>query len=210
MKPIIFSGSMVKAILEGRKTQTRRVIRNSESDSTIYWNPIVVAGYGGWVNEHARPRPCPYSPGDFLWVRETWAQVPASAFRHSIDVQQTANPSDPTMVAVYREGWEHSKPSNWKPSIFMPRWASRITLKVEDVRVQRLQDISEAEAIAEGVSEPAMFSTDVPGRAGPLMSAPNYRAGFGCLWDSINGKKHPWSANDWVWALIFSVQEQIN
>jgi hypothetical protein len=177
-RPILFSTPMVLALLAGTKTQTRRLVKlptKTFSGGPIYeradmggWEATTVGGGGcftiGKNGEHI-PAPevpaiwhrttgvcagSPYAVGDLLYVRETWRKVPATAYRMSEGVQQVVNPDDPVWAAIFCAGWDRSIPK-WKPGIHMPRWASRLTLEVTDVRIQRLQDISEADAIAEGL-----------------------------------------------------------
>ena len=158
-RPILFSAPMIAALLDGTKTQTRRVVKAS--------------------GEGVR---CPYGkPGDRLWVRETHALVTATAYRASVGVQQTVNPSDPSEAAIYRAGWDRTRSTRWRPSIHMPRWASRISLAITEVRVERLQAITAADARAEGVAGVA-----------------EYRL----LWDVIHGAD-AWEVNPWVWVVVF-------
>lgn len=190
---------MVRAILDGRKTQTRRVlkpqprhraIRSSEDDQ---WYDADCVNAGVLLR-------CPYGqPGERLWARETWAHVPVTAYRCSEGVQQTANPNDPDMAAVYAAGWDHSRPGRWRPSIYMPRWASRLTLEITAVRAERLQDISEVDAAAEGV-EVEDYGEEMPDGTGShdYTCIPNYRR----LWESINGLGS-WAKNPWVWVMEF-------
>jgi hypothetical protein len=199
-KPILFSGPMVRAILDGRKTVTRRVITPTRSldlkpgDIIVRWGPQ----FGGTA---ARFRPS-YAPGDRLWVREGWAHLPKSAY----GLPKTADPNDVDMAAYYRADFDRSGKPAWRPSIHMPRWASRLTLKVTDVKVERLQDISEEEAKAEGV----FFyddRSDYPWTAydGCSVSYPHARDAFGFLWTRINGKRPgcAWDDNPWVAAISF-------
>lgn len=217
-KPIIFSAPMIRALLDGRKTQTRRLVklagrtpdfigpRGCEADPTC-WGWGMPDGYfvtvegddtdhaPGWRNGWRDWRGA-YAPGDRLWVREAHSLVPSSAYRMSTGVAQVVDPFDRDIACVYREGWERCAP-RWRPSIHMPRWASRLTLTVTDVRVQRLQDISEADARAEGVD--AVTMDDVPRQA-----SMSRRGDFAALWDNINGPG-AWAANPWVCALTFTV-----
>lgn len=204
-RPILFSGEMVRAILEGRKTQTRRIVKpQPEPPKAIYeekhcfakaiqdfWGFEWVANVGSEFivrNRSTATHKCPYGhPGDRLWVRETWAYVPVTAYRCSEGVQQSVNPSDLDMAAVYASGWDHSRPGRWRPSIHMPRWASRITLEIEAVRVERLKDISNEECFAEGL---------------PADSEKGNRTWYGDLWESINGKGS-WDLNPRVWVIQF-------
>lgn len=210
-RPILFSGEMVRAILDGRKTQTRRVVTHrrywcmEERDDGSPWpffDPYVYA------EPEAIEVPCPYGePGDLLYVRETHAIVPASAYRCSREddgspVPHRVSPEGVPWVncwAIYREGWTRSQPSHWRPSIHMPRWASRITLRVTGVRVERVQDISTDDAFWEGVEDCHEDGHDdcFYGTAGP-------RCSFRRLWDHINGpRRYGWDANPWVWVVEF-------
>jgi hypothetical protein len=173
-RPMLFNTAMVEAILAGDKTETRRIVRVS---------PPGRANNSMWSQE------CPYGEvGDRLWVRETFALVPPSAYRHSPGVQQTPQPNDEYQCAVYKAGWERANPGSWKPSIHMPRWASRITLEITHVRIERLQNLTEEEAQKEGVNAPKGEARDA----------------FKKLWKSINGVDS-WDKNPWVWVIEFRV-----
>jgi hypothetical protein len=172
-RPILFSGSMVRAILAGTKTVTRRIVRAPKS-----------------MRDLASLR-CPYgAPGDRLWVRETW--------------QTETHPDDRDAAKVsYRaDGEVHCEGDRWtwRPSIHMPRWASRITLNVVSTRMERLHSITEEDAIAEGVD--AVSVADVP-RNGTLSRV----ADFAQLWQMINGKRAPWASNPPVWRVEFKADE---
>ena len=198
-RPILFSGPMVRAILEGRTTQTRRVIKpkheffvddGHDGINRVYY-PCYVTG---------EPEPqeilCPYgSVGERLWVRETWAVVP----KVSDDGPKHKAKGDGT-GATWRADW-NGNPSGfpWKPSIHMPRWASRITLEVTGVRVERLNDISEADAYSEGVTIPSHYKFASNGRPNDRNEA---RVTFETLWESINGPES-WPLNPWVWVVEF-------
>lgn len=171
-RPILFSGPMVRAILEGRKTQTRRVVKAKHL-------PFLGNLLGGFLDGRWNQRPLPYGrPGDRLWVRETWAWC-SKARGHWL---YRADDSD--------LGTCHVKDGRWKPSIHMKRAASRITLEVVAVRVERLQEITPGDAIAEGCPG---------GDHGDRYAAiDQYRA----LWGSINGAGS-WAANPWVWVVEF-------
>jgi hypothetical protein len=219
-KPILFSGQMVRAILAGRKTQTRRVV-----DYSTGW----VSGLNGYTYQGACPvHPhqhlmqcgasilrisCPYGqPGDRLWVRETWA---------TYGMEALAPQYRPVFWAADREREGFSIPPDikWRPSIHMPRWACRLRLEITGVRIERL-DISEADAIAEGIEQIAKSDYPRDGKkraAGPWWK--HYQHEGACtdnpvfsyrtLWDSINGKPRPgkpdvsWSANPYVWVVTF-------
>jgi hypothetical protein len=212
-RPILLKGEMVRAILEDRKTQTRRIL-----DLPIGWDfKASDAGHcilGKITSPHPKKNrfgafirreiykdsgkfehdivPCKYGePGDRLWVRENFLQlmhgeVPDGRVKYlaSIDPRSTGTPKN--------DGYWWRK----RPSIHMPRWASRITLEITDVRVERLQDISEADAKAEGVpgekeaADAGLAWYDKPRRA------------FQFLWQSINGPDS-WDTNPWVWVIEF-------
>lgn len=191
-RPILFSASMVRAILEGRKTQTRRVCSSTKDHNFIELNgarAIFDSNRPPGRHELLLPRfgvNCPYGePGDQLWVRETWAPHPASS-----------------MIFFYRADDEnkYADDRSWRPSIHMPRRASRITLEVTGVRVERVQDISEEDAFKEGAlgPQPCLVAGDIS-ECGP----PSFIHGYIEIWDSINGKKHPWASNPWVWVIGF-------
>lgn len=192
-KPIIFSAPMVRALLAGRKTQTRRVIK-----------PQPTCERPAQIERGVR-----FAVGDRLWVRESFALVPPSAYRMSEGVQQTVNPdASACQAAIYAAGWERSKP-HWKPSIHMPRWASRLTLGVTAVRIERLQSISDADARAEGVRvlplqdavDPSAWWEVEPGQHQARTPSESFRS----LWTSINGADS-WAANPWVAAISFEVK----
>jgi len=181
-RPILFSAPMVRALLSGTKTQTRRVVKNPPSIWTIH---------------SIQEQRCPYGQaGDRLWVRETWA-------KWGRDDQCGEGPSQ-THEPIYRaDSYPWDWGDKWRPSIYMPRWASRITLEIIAVRVERLQDISSADAIAEGI-EPCASGGEWRNY---LDSAPNRdaltpRVSYRSLWESINGPGS-WAANPWVWVVEF-------
>lgn len=170
-KPILFSAPMVRALLDGRKTQTRRVVK-PQPDDKGWWNPDATKRHGGyWRNVEsgagAPQTDCPYGQsGDRLIVRETWTAhwghagggIPTMILFDGEKIKQRdgsfteTSPHNPLCV-YHRASFGDGVPLphlKWKPSIHMPRWASRLTLEVTDVRVERLQEISEADAIAEG------------------------------------------------------------
>ena len=185
-RPILFSGPMVREILAGRKTQTRRVLTVpwkgrarcqpydpyfTDTDGRLFWEDE----YGDW-NDYEKTKRCPYGiPGDRLWVKETWLLVDDMNGNRQIHYQAD----------------NEDIPGPWKPSIFMPRWASRITLEITNVRVERLQGITEEDAIQEGCGAKHNFGDG------------SAKTGFAMLWDSINGKKYPWESNPWVWCIEF-------
>ena len=239
VKPIIFSGPMVRAILEGRKTQTRRVLKPQIVCSTgitpsFYWGKFSGVFPDDWFGHgNEIDGALPYLPGDILWVREQWRipamddfYSPSEVAAMSID----AGYASPWSAIEYcadgtRANWtrDYGDPGRNRSSIHMPRWASRLTLEVTDVRIQRLQAISEADAEAEGIEDcksgglaPLWRVYGPPpkpafGMIGNLSNnrgqfATDARDSFSTLWDSIyEARGDGWSSNPWVAALTFSV-----
>lgn len=248
-RPILFSGAMVRAILDGRKTQTRRVAKLPEQRTRRgEWESIELGGdgcfdrFGRRITEvtpglaHSITGACvgaPFAVGEQLWVRETWGLRKHFDFtdwhRRSL---RAVDSLPPEWMLDYRADWnEEHEPNFWRPSIHMPRWASRITLEVTGVRVERLNDISEEDAKAEGVevhmmpeewravrqqhgrNEAITFDREP---SADLIAALRLRdvthvparpvrsavAGFRSLWESINGRGS-WDANPWVWVVEF-------
>lgn len=204
--PILFSAPMVRAILAGNKTQTRRVVKPQ---------PIFIADpHVPFKTSDANPKGiinCPYGRrGDRLWVREAWqgplleSDEQVDEFRQSPDIYKKpgfcAYRATDTLDAIDEDG----KELGWRPSIHMPRWASRILLEITGVRVERLQDISEDDAKAEGADCLVTENCTAENRAllaMPLMDdATPYRNGYALLWESINGDGS-WAANPWVWVV---------
>jgi len=177
-RPILFSAPMVRAILDGRKTQTRRVVKPQPRPDRP---PRIAVGVRGWDGNQFTTVRSPYGlAGDRLWVRETWRQAyPKTSYSEGI-VYRADKPKALGMD-------EYSDRHKWRPSIFMARAASRITLEVTGARIERLQAISKADAIAEGVEYE--FPIDP-------------RDAFRSLWWSINGAES-WDANPWVWVVEF-------
>jgi hypothetical protein len=192
--PILFSAPMVRAILEGRKTVTRRVVKpqyeSKEFTARTATAPRHIRhSHDWWLPTGTQPYTalphCPYGQrGDRLWVREAWARV------------KVAQAPDQEWV-VYRESDNRTDYGGpWKPSIHMFRQDSRILLEITDVRVERLQDISRSDIRAEGLECPPEFASDDV--------SPNYRdwypAAWRELWESTGGN---WDANPWVWVVEF-------
>ena len=205
-KPIIFSGEMVKAILDGRKTQTRRVIKPQPEP----------CGEGGWMyggdyqadadcmkdhlfhNVYGTDK-CPYGgvyadgTADTLWVREAWAE--AFNYTHDIECETPIYKADGVVLDL------RHKQIKWKPSIHMPRWASRINLLVKDMRVERVQDITAEDVEAEGVVWERRHCCNNEDCGATMLER------FACLWDSINSKRgFGWDVNPWVWVVEFEVK----
>jgi hypothetical protein len=189
-KPILFSGAMVRAILDGRKIQTRRVITPKPDfiAGKHIWRDCDIEKSLAWVAAQSK-----YGPvGTRLWVRETW--------HGSWNKERALNPVHIMDTLCYRADFgDDDKGLQWRPSIHMPRWASRITLEVTGVRVERLKDISEADAKAEGVI-PKM-DTHI---AANIAKDTPHRMEFWALWKSLNAKRgFGWSVNPWVWVVEF-------
>jgi hypothetical protein len=236
-RPILFSAPMVRALLDGRKTQTRRVVKWEPSASGLPRTHLhdfsrATADHGfpddegrylyhylhvpfahpgdGWEKDpsgDARTRVyCPIgAAGDRLWVREPLRR---SETAYGEKIQYVADDTYCLSGGVLSDNRVEAAPWSWKVSSlagrYMPRWASRITLEVNEVRVQRVQDISEADAKAEGV-EKQFRTVAMRPDGGPDYHIPNsYRGGFANLWSQINGKTYPWDSNPWVWVLTFA------
>ena len=235
-RPILFSAPMVRALLAGTKTQTRRMVKPQPALETI---EILDMASTGWVWHPRKPEfrwnnPCseadlcrsmsewrgPESyahPGDRLWVRETWAPFDALLLGSEKEEPQAIGyraseeallhdheiyGGTPTRLDTFGIAWDRV---TWKPSIFMPRWASRIPLEVTGVRVERLHDISEGDAIAEGISR----TCEAHGCSRLCGCASCTEGGceratwaYANLWREINGAES-WDANPWVWVIEF-------
>lgn len=249
-RPILFSGAMVRAILDGRKTQTRRIVKHlgavppdwatfaeNLSQPKYDLSAWVPSGLFMWSEEQTPGQPlkplrrwpcegedsplpgpygirCPYGkPGDRFWVREAWRVGKPHDQTPPRDILPSALQNDKGVTVLYEAGgWRSIGPAGreepvyandapmpvWagklRPSMFMPRGMSRITLEITSVRVERLNDCSEADAEAEGIA----FLRDVPDVDETLTARQLYE----CLWDSINGAS-AWAANPWVWVIEF-------
>jgi hypothetical protein len=223
-RPILFTGAMVRAILEGKKTQTRRVIKPQyDKDWSAGWSEL----FKSWAWSRAYHRNglsdvevmsigCPYGKvGDLLWVRES--------MRYSLEHDNhyfTADNKGVGLACNSAYAFANRIPQTILPrknipSIHMPRWASRLTLEITEVRVQRLQDISEEEVTAEGLrcerNRPGFEIGTMPWNGDNSMYWYDAEAegwtsaqrAYESLWDSINVKNHPWESNPWVWAITF-------
>lgn len=199
VRPILFSGPMVRALVDGRKTQTRRIVKGQAANWLAdRFSPEFTALPGN--------RLCPYGEvGDLLYVRETWrtesrrddqkpSEIPTSALV-SFDADYTCEPNDGCRGKT-------------RVSIHMPRWASRLTLEITGVRIERLNDISEADALAEGIMfvEPTMDDdAEYQFEEGGDIFSSAVEA-YRYLWAKINGPDS-WDANPWVWAVSFVVHK---
>lgn len=207
---MIFNGEMVRAILDGRKTQTRRPIKwkqtrfteigERDDGSKWPWSEDAEHACDFW-------HPCPFGAvGDRIWIRESFFPAP-------LEMQYT--PPRKTMWNIaYRDGVQMEKLApaeynpliynyeRWTPSIHMPRWASRILLEITDVRVERLNAISEEDARAEGIIDGGCLNCGEPEPCGCANPEPDATDAFAYLWQSIYGQES-WNANPWVWVISF-------
>lgn len=200
-KPILFSTEMVQAILEGRKTQTRRILKPQPKEG---YNPKIYRGYDCQLHLQSRKSAIELEPhrwkviqrGDILWVRETW--------------QTTWNENKNRWDTIYKADggyWiDDDGIMKWKPSIYMPKKRARIFLEVTNVKVERLQDISEEDAISEGIEiihyaepiVPIYKRYDLDEKKGTT----NPKYSFQTIWQKINGKES-WQSNPFVWVYEF-------
>ncbi|HHS9950822.1 TPA: hypothetical protein ACTW58_001842 [Klebsiella quasipneumoniae subsp. similipneumoniae] len=201
---MIFNGEMVRALLDGRKTQTRRPIKwkqtrfteigEREDGSKWPWSEDAEHACDFW-------HPCPFGAvGDRIWVRETFCTVDDTQYGGGKWVDYRATPK---FEASHPAGWDcapnDAEALKWRPSIHMPRWASRILLEITNVRVERLNAISQADAIAEG-APPSHPSIDCVSQE---YGFPDFsRSWFGQTWQHIYGEES-WDANPWVWVIEF-------
>ncbi|MCZ3532544.1 hypothetical protein LRS35_15515 [Klebsiella variicola] len=207
---MIFNSEMVRAILDGRKTQTRRPIKwkqtrfteigERDDGSKWPWSEDAEHACDFW-------HPCPFGAvGDRIWIRESFFPAP-------LEMQYT--PPRKTMWNIaYRDGVQMEKLApaeynpliynyeRWTPSIHMPRWASRILLEITDVRVERLNAISEEDARAEGIIDGGCLNCGEPEPCGCANPEPDATDAFAYLWQSIYGRES-WNANPWVWVISF-------
>ena len=200
-RPILFSAPMVRAILDGRKTVTRRPLSYQPTSAPEVYRahkdraltrPVIAAT---WIKDgESHCCPCPFGvPGDRLWVREAFMHEPADYCWEA----STSIPIRPAHTVYRADCIDDAKGAGWKPSIHMPRSLSRITLEVTGVRVEQLQEISYEDARAEGAE---FWRNDGTLTELPPCSAHRYE--FEDLWTSINGADS-WNANPWVWVVSF-------
>lgn len=212
IRPILFSAPMVRALLEGRKTQTRRILKCEvpeppRLDNVVHFPPRHGRPYldaynktNWWCWWTRDDRPCEqfdvkFAPGDVLWVREScYIEPGTTAESWDRDLADVVYRADGGSLGNGPDDW-----ASWRPSIHMPRWASRLTLAVTGVKVERLQDISKADVLAEGISE----------RDGDPITDVHcgWHEPYAALWDEINGPG-AWAANPWVVAVTFTVHQQ--
>lgn len=198
---------MVRALLEGRKTQTRRMVKPQpvfDPSSAMPWVDEGPTPSGaGRCGRSLRLDECPYGqPGDLLWVRESWAYYGGDEYLYQKEpgaVQfRATHDNDGRVPAWARDGTPFCDNKGWRPSIHMPCWACRLVLRVKAVRVERVQSIGMADAIAEGMT-PTWNGESEPGVA--CLSEVDQ---FAALWCKINGEES-WGSDPWVWVVTFEV-----
>ncbi|HBT3790654.1 hypothetical protein [Klebsiella pneumoniae] len=199
---MIFNAEMMRALLDGRKTQTRRTVKPQPDE-----DGLAKVTNGPWVDTSERNYRCPFgAAGDRIWVRETWAEAGASA--PDLKLYRANYPEH--VPSIY-ENVPPAEEIRWTPSIHMPRTASRILLEITDVRVERLNAISEEDAEAEGIDMEALYDSqdcydcianhNMTGR-------PTVTGAFKYLWESIYGEEG-WKSNPWVWVIKFKRIEEL-
>lgn len=221
-RPILFTPANAQLVYDGKKTQTRRMFKGTTEHKGEY-NPSYLEAH---LNHSGWKTICPYgAPGDRLWVRESWGIADSGGRLVDPCINYRGGGQLPLIGHVGPEMWSlacnkdvpYEKreindadllkiPDGWRHGMFMPRWACRTVVEITDVRVQKVQGISEEDSIAEGIQRQRL----------PDLSGNHFHWGdktqdrcktavgaYAKLWDSINGKTHPWGSNPWVWALTF-------
>ncbi|MDR5801615.1 MULTISPECIES: hypothetical protein [unclassified Caballeronia] len=240
-RPLAFSAPMVRAILDGRKTQTRRVVKLPHANSLGQWEPTTIGGRNGgctkdgqaipeqgaiWHTRTADTLMCPYGqPGDRLWVRETWQGPLFDSENWEAYLECPEDFKNPKYCHYAADGGSPPEFINmddelvcrWQSSTCMPRWASRITLEITSVRVERVQEISDEDAIAEGIvpwrsdgSKRYMLGpgegAGIFGRPGSWKPEETPQLAYAKLWDSENQQRGlGWTINPWVWSIRFEL-----
>lgn len=213
---MIFNAEMVRALLDGRKTQTRRIMAPQPADDIercIFPNPEAIGWKSSLRHKHGSTTAhfCHYGkPGDRIWVRETF-QGPLFDYDLMDSYCKDPTPFEKPEFCVYKadgvpapEFYDADDELHccWRPSIHMPRWASRILLEITDVRVERLNAISEEDARAEGIIDGGCLNCGEPEPCGCANPEPDATDAFAYLWQSIYGQES-WNANPWVWVISF-------
>ncbi|HEB5064420.1 TPA: hypothetical protein R0E78_000172 [Klebsiella pneumoniae] len=207
---MIFNAEMVRAILDGRKTQTRRIMAPQPADDIergIFPNPEVIGWKSSLRHKYGSTTAhfCPYGkPGDRIWVREAFrvhsrATDVATLIYKANERNSWTEQTHRVPVAVCNKP---ATPEKWTPSLHMPRWASRILLEITDVRVERLNAISEEDARAEGIIDGGCLNCGESEPCGCANPEPDATDAFAYLWQSIYGQEN-WNANPWVWVIEF-------
>lgn len=208
--PVLFYEQEVCATLDGRKTQFRRVIKNADGAFWDHagWYPTVDPKCIVWrthdrSHEASMPVRCPYGQnGTRLWVKETWCPGRGLAVVASPDILMAPAGAALAPGIIYRaDGYQIPAGCHWRSSTHMPRWASRIQIKVTYVTVQRIQSISEEDAEEEGFGGYHTRGAEKKGPSGGILQTRR----IATMWDLMNRKKAPWEKNPWVWAISFQV-----
>jgi len=224
-KSIIFSAESVRAILEGRKTQHRMVVKyqfpGAETVEFGMYHPIGIDKHGiaypkelqfGAWSDNADIK-CPFEIGQKLWVRETWGigcrPHPYSGWVDGIEYKADELFIDDDKVSlplnvIDDRDLEKYESDGWKSPVHMPRWASRLSLEVTDIRCERLQDINEEDAVAEGITDGGCLNCGCHEPCGCDNPQPDRRDAYTWLWDTTNAKRgYPWDSNPWAWVIDF-------
>lgn len=201
-RPILMRGHLVREALADRKLHTRRIIKPQPTREAygLIGHPKLCGHFGEHVFGACMAKlvPCPYgAPGDRLWAKETHAIIDTHCWP---DLPHRFGPDG--AIAYYREGFDRAHGFRWRPSIHMPRWASRLLLEIVSVHVERLQDITEEDAKLEGVEPVELTRKVYPSRLAADVVERSYREGFAKAWREINGAKS-WDENPWVWVIAF-------
>lgn len=217
-KPILFSAGMIRRVIRGEKSQTRRVITVPKKHGEILdlFDDYYLESHGvigvDTMEAHNVPLKCPYGKvGTKLWVRETWADADIFYNNGGLEDPETiAYRADGTAIqfggkthlvgAIDQSSWNWDI-IKWKPSIFMKRYMSRLTLEITDLRVERVQDISPEDCIAEGIASPEIDQS---------IGSSHVRVVFGFLWNEINETRGAgWHKNPWVWCVSFRIVKNL-
>ena len=217
-KPILFKTEMVQAILAGKKSMTRRIIKPQPNGQLKCVIKHETKGRSCWMEDNADQLSKDfkfhkyYEVGDILWVRETWAKlcrVDENGYTHyDEETIYYAADGGPSIDLYDADGFLlDDQNMKWRPSIFMPRYAARLFLKVKDIRVERLQDITEEDARSEGIkwtNEGPLHAHYLNHNLNAFLNFKTSKEAFSSLWDNINLKRgYGWGINPWVWVVEF-------
>lgn len=201
MRGIIFQPDLVGVLLARGTIQTRRIVKPQPDSGGLRWNTVVVGGHGGWTDMHGNPYTCPYGGvGDQLYVKEPWrteSQCDRLSPSQMADAVLDVDYKTPWAPIMYADGtqanWDAAcAPGRSRRALHMPQWASRATVEIVRVDVQRLGDMTDEDALASGIQ----WS---PGqRSSPVLD-------YAVLWNQIHGKKQPWQPELWVWVIDLKV-----
>lgn len=210
-KPILFSTPMVQAILENRKSMTRRVVASRIADRFVLDSTGKLLGsYRASVGDvYPTVDDAPYEVGDVLWVRETWERLDCSSCEGDFTGRCFNEPDKNDGCYVYRATHDIAGDARWHPSIHMPREAARLFICITGVKIESVQDITEEDARCEGAVKTYPYTCSATGKTAHMQDENGtFRDGFACLWDFINTKRgYGWDANPWVWVYEFNRME---